>query len=240
MCKAWKCDKCGRYYLESRKIHELRTYEDNSNIADKHYDLCDDCKKKFDKWIETKPYLGTDWTFLAMAEAPIYSSKDVTPYGWPVFEDGTPIKEWDEVLDQNGHGFVAHSFCHYGTWWSVSSSHGYATRSNTGVFKRPTKDQMTAYYKKWPVEREKAYFAKIPRFKADAKTTHDSVDHPKHYDNGTVECIDWIEERLSPEEFKGYLLGNALKYVYRYEGKGKPVEDLRKAQWYLKKMEELA
>ena len=92
---------------------------------------------------------------------------------------------------------------------------------------------MADYYKKWPAEREQAYFA-------EAKATHDSVDHPKHYDNGTVECIDWIEERLSPEEFKGYLLGNALKYSFRYEDKGKPVEDLRKAQWYLKKLEELA
>lgn len=112
-----------------------------------------------------------------------------------------------------------------------------------------TKDLCEACHKRfaqWLCDHPQYYGSKylffaideIPRFKADA--THDSVDHPKHYDNGTVECIDWIEERLSPEEFKGYLLGNALKYSYRYADKGKPVEDLRKAQWYLKKLEELA
>ena len=159
MSDAWKCDKCGHYF-ETGKPYEVRSYEGNTRsgaCAHKSYDLCDDCKKKFDKWFKTKPYLGTDWAFLAMAEAPIYSSKDVTPYGWPVFEDGTPIKEWDEVLDQYGHGFVAHSFHHYDDkWWCVASGHGYAVRSSPGVFKRPTKEQMADYYKKWPDEREKA------------------------------------------------------------------------------------
>ena len=62
---------------------------------------------------------------------------------------------------------------------------------------------------------------------------NDVVEQPKHYNTGKVECIEAIEESMSPEEFKGYLKGNVLKYVWRYRYKGKPVEDLRKARWYL-------
>jgi len=51
-----------------------------------------------------------------------------------------------------------------------------------------------------------------------------------------MECIDWIEAALTPEEFRGYLKGNMLKYQWRYASKGNPVQDLRKADWYLRKL----
>jgi hypothetical protein len=41
---------------------------------------------------------------------------------------------------------------------------------------------------------------------------------------------------MSNEEFCGYLKGNVLKYVWRYRYKGKPVEDLKKARWYLDRL----
>jgi len=65
---------------------------------------------------------------------------------------------------------------------------------------------------------------------------NDEVNNPAHYNNGKVECIEAIEASMSPEEFKGYLKGNALKYLWRYRYKGKPVQDLEKAQWYLEKL----
>jgi hypothetical protein len=43
---------------------------------------------------------------------------------------------------------------------------------------------------------------------------------------------------MSDTEFKGYLKGNAMKYLWRYDYKGKPVEDLKKAQWYLARLTE--
>lgn len=64
----------------------------------------------------------------------------------------------------------------------------------------------------------------------------DTVNHPPHYNTGKLECIDAIEASMSVEEFKGYLKGNALKYLWRYNYKGKPLEDLKKAQWYLNKL----
>ena len=58
------------------------------------------------------------------------------------------------------------------------------------------------------------------------------VDHPPHYNNGSVECIEAIEAMLTPDEFIGYLRGNSLKYRWRFRYKSKPIEDLRKARWY--------
>jgi len=41
---------------------------------------------------------------------------------------------------------------------------------------------------------------------------------------------------MSSVAFKGYLKGNCMKYLWRYDYKGKPIEDLEKAQWYLAKL----
>tara|TARA_R110000823_G_scaffold294436_1_gene413373 strand:+ start:464 stop:874 length:411 start_codon:yes stop_codon:yes gene_type:complete len=61
----------------------------------------------------------------------------------------------------------------------------------------------------------------------------DVVNSPSHYNSGSIECIEAIQESMSSSAFKGYLKGNVQKYLWRYEMKGKPVEDLQKAQWYL-------
>lgn len=62
----------------------------------------------------------------------------------------------------------------------------------------------------------------------------DPVNHPEHYNQGSVECIDAIEAALTPEEFRGYCKGNALKYIWRERLKGQD-ESLQKATWYLNK-----
>ena len=54
------------------------------------------------------------------------------------------------------------------------------------------------------------------------------VDHPSHYNTGRVEVIDAIEAWNL-----GFNLGNVVKYVARADYKGTPLEDLRKAAWYL-------
>ena len=64
----------------------------------------------------------------------------------------------------------------------------------------------------------------------------DMVGSPKHYNTGNIECIEAIEESMSSVAFKGYLKGNCMKYLWRYDYKGKQVEDLQKAQWYLAKL----
>lgn len=68
---------------------------------------------------------------------------------------------------------------------------------------------------------------------------NDPVNYPMHYTQGNVECIDAIESSMTFDAFCGFLKGNALKYLWRYEKKGKEVEDLEKAQWYISKLIEV-
>lgn len=56
----------------------------------------------------------------------------------------------------------------------------------------------------------------------------DNVDHPAHYTAGGIETIDFIEAKDL-----NYRLGNVIKYVSRAEKKSDPLEDLKKARWYL-------
>ena len=55
-----------------------------------------------------------------------------------------------------------------------------------------------------------------------------NVDHPSHYNQGTYEVIDVIEDWNL-----GFNKGNAIKYIARSEYKGNEIEDLEKAVWYL-------
>lgn len=63
----------------------------------------------------------------------------------------------------------------------------------------------------------------------------DNVNHPSHYTQGDIECIDAIKASMSHEAYCGYLKGNVQKYMWRYEHKD-GVESLKKAQWYLDKL----
>lgn len=56
----------------------------------------------------------------------------------------------------------------------------------------------------------------------------DAVNHPAHYTAhpSGVECI-------TVAEHFGFNLGNTIKYIWRAEEKGAPIEDLEKARWYL-------
>lgn len=60
---------------------------------------------------------------------------------------------------------------------------------------------------------------------------HDIINHPPHYRQGKFEVIDIIEDQKL-----GYHDGNAVKYILRHRHKGKPVEDLKKAIWYLNRL----
>lgn len=66
----------------------------------------------------------------------------------------------------------------------------------------------------------------------------DKVNHPLHYTLGAngIECIDAIKASMSGYEFRGYLKGNVMKYLWRYRLKGRDKEDLQKAQWYLNRL----
>lgn len=60
----------------------------------------------------------------------------------------------------------------------------------------------------------------------------DNVNHPKHYCKGGLECIQVIEAQLTPKQYEGYLYGNVLKYMWRWQDKN-GLEDVMKARKYL-------
>ena len=64
----------------------------------------------------------------------------------------------------------------------------------------------------------------------------DMVNHPPHYTFGEVECIDAIRSSMTQAAFMGYLKGQVIKYIWRYGSKGNPLEDLKKAQFYLDRL----
>lgn len=64
----------------------------------------------------------------------------------------------------------------------------------------------------------------------------DPVNSPSHYNSGGIEAITAIEASMDPVAYEGYLKGNIMKYMWRYEKKAKPVEDLEKARWYLNRL----
>jgi|TARA_B100001094_G_scaffold46134_1_gene41256 hypothetical protein len=69
---------------------------------------------------------------------------------------------------------------------------------------------------------------------ADKLKSHD-VDHPDHYTQNDIECIEYIEQQLG-DEFQSYLEGCIIKYIHRYKHKENPKKDLQKAKWYLNKL----
>ena len=63
----------------------------------------------------------------------------------------------------------------------------------------------------------------------------DNVNQPPHYNTGEIECIQAIQASMTTRQFQGYLKGNVIKYMWRYEYKNQQ-EDLAKAQWYLNRL----
>lgn len=64
----------------------------------------------------------------------------------------------------------------------------------------------------------------------------DSVNHPNHYNTDNYECIDVMEEVFGRDTVKDFCLCNAFKYIYRCMRKNNEEEDLKKAEWYLHKL----
>ena len=67
---------------------------------------------------------------------------------------------------------------------------------------------------------------------------NDNVNSPNHYRQGGIECIEAIKASMSQHGFRDYLKGNVMKYMWRYEHKGKAVEDIGKAIWYLNRLKD--
>lgn len=66
----------------------------------------------------------------------------------------------------------------------------------------------------------------------------DNVNHPSHYTQGGIECIDAMVAAFGKEAVSNFCLCNAFKYIWRAKHKNGE-EDIDKALWYLDKYKEL-
>lgn len=109
--------------------------------------------------------------------------------------------------------------------------------------KRVKEDEYIYRDIKWEDEKARSLFNPLiihqkeggfPAFKED-----NGMPHTPHYMNGLIETIDVIKMALTPEEFKGFLKGNVLKYELRAPYKHEtPDADYQKAKDYYDLLEE--
>lgn len=66
--------------------------------------------------------------------------------------------------------------------------------------------------------------------------SNDTVNHPPHYTQGGIECIEAIKAAtVGLEGIEAVCTGNAIKYLWRWKQKN-GAEDLRKAIWYIERL----
>lgn len=71
--------------------------------------------------------------------------------------------------------------------------------------------------------------------KMDGGST-DMVNHPKHYTQGGIECIECIKAAVTNKVgIEAVCVANVIKYLFRYEEKN-GIEDVRKAKWYIERL----
>ena len=64
----------------------------------------------------------------------------------------------------------------------------------------------------------------------------DMVNHPIHYTQGDIECIDCIKAAtVGKNGVQSFCVGNIIKYLFRYEKKN-GLEDVKKAQFYINRL----
>lgn len=74
--------------------------------------------------------------------------------------------------------------------------------------------------------------------KPSTEIKDDQVNSPQHYKLGNlnVEAVDVVEALLTPEEFRGWLKGNRIKYCLRAGKKDNESQDLEKECWFAKRL----
>ena len=70
----------------------------------------------------------------------------------------------------------------------------------------------------------------------DKESNADMVNHPSHYTQGGIECIDALKAAtVSKTGIEAICTANAIKYLWRYEEKN-GIEDVKKARWYIDRL----
>ena len=71
----------------------------------------------------------------------------------------------------------------------------------------------------------------------EKQETNEMVNHPAHYNTGKREVIEEMRILFGDEQVRSFCKLNAYKYIRRAEHKGSPLEDIKKAEWYMDYLE---
>ena len=91
------------------------------------------------------------------------------------------------------------------------------------------------------VQKEVTELEKIQNYtKASTTSTKEDlqkemVNHPSHYKNGNIECIEAMIDVFGKDKVAAFCELNAFKYQWRANNKGTDIQDKKKAVWYLNK-----
>ena len=137
------------------------------------------------------------------------------------------IEEMRNKLTEYCYGFIhcengcrlrkPGGFCRWNDLSDESTEDCYWFLVNEGLISKPEQPEIN--------------FVKVER-NDEVEPTNDAVQHPPHYTQGGIECIEAIKASMTADGFCDYCKGNIIKYIWRWRDKG-GIEDLKKAQVYL-------
>lgn len=124
-----------------------------------------------------------------------------------------------KVIEDSGVVTVA-DFKHFGGMEHTEEDHRYGWKNldDVSVVQIYSQDYGTEYY--------------LNLSEPELLIKNDAVNHPSHYTQGGIECIEAIKASMTTNGFQDYCKGNVLKYIWRWRDKA-GVEDLKKASVYL-------
>lgn len=109
------------------------------------------------------------------------------------------------------------------------------TDTYTCVFDEMSDDMLNKCYN-WYKELDLAACENAETKSCDVEPDDDMVNHPSHYTQGGIECIDTIKAAtVGKVGIEAFCVGNAIKYLFRYEEKN-GIEDVEKAKWYIDRL----
>ena len=103
------------------------------------------------------------------------------------------------------------------------------------IFHKMSDDMLNKCYN-WYKELDQASCENAEGSCCDKESNVDMVNHPTHYTQGGIECIDCIKSAtVGKVGIEAFCVGNAIKYLFRYEEKN-GIEDVKKARWYIDRL----
>ena len=109
------------------------------------------------------------------------------------------------------------------------------TNNYACVFHEMSDDMLNKCYN-WYKEIDQAACENAEAECCDKEPNVDMVNHPSHYTQGGIECIDALKAAtVSKTGIEAVCTANAIKYLWRYEEKN-GIEDVKKARWYIDRL----